>query len=156
MQFSAREDIEAPIGFVFEQLSDFDGFERTALSRGIEVVRTDRLAAPGPGMGWRCLFNLRGKRRRLDIKLQRYDVPGVLIFDGESKNLAGDLAVELVELSPRRTRVQVKLELRPLTLAARISLQSLRLAKTRTREKFRVRVRTQAHDIEHRYRRGAA
>ncbi|WP_102225951.1 SRPBCC family protein [Acidimangrovimonas sediminis] len=156
MQFSTREDIEAPIGFVFDQLSDFDGFERAALRRGIEVVRTDRLSEPGPGMAWRTLFTMRGKRRRMEVTLQGYEVPGRLMFDGESKNLSGELSLDLVDLSPRRTRVVVKLDVQPLSLPARIMLQSLRLAKAKTQDKFRTRIRDQAREIEHRYRRGAA
>lgn len=156
MHFSSREDIEAPITFVFDQLSDFEGFERAALRRGIEVVRTDRMPAPGPGMSWRTLFTMRGKRRRMEITLQSFEVPGKLMFDGESKNLTGELHVELVDLSPRRTRVVVKLDVQPLSLPARIMLQSIRLAKSRTQEKFRTRVRDQAKEIERRYRRGMA
>jgi len=156
MNFSTREDIEAPIDYVFAALSDFDGFERAALRRGIEVVRTDRLGAPGPGMSWRALFTMKGKPRRMEVTLQSYEPAGLLRFDGESKNLTGDMELELVDLSPRRTRVVVKLELKPLSLPARIMLQSIRLAKTRTQEKFNTRVREHAKEIENRYRRGAA
>jgi len=106
-------------------------------------------------MSWRCLFTLRGKPRRMEITLQEFKPQTVLTFDAESQNLSGDLMVELTELSPGRTRVLVKLDVRPLTLPARLVLQSLRLAKARTRAKFSSRVRGQADEIERRYRHGA-
>ncbi|GHD98655.1 hypothetical protein U879_14260 [Defluviimonas sp. 20V17] len=156
MQFSTREEIEAPIGFVFEQLTNFDRHQRAALSRGVEVERIDRRTSRGAGMSWRCLFMLRGKPRRLEITLQQFEPTTVLVFDGESQNLSGALTVELTEVSPRRTRVLVKLDVRPLTLAARVVLQSLKLAKARTRARFSNRVRNQAGEIERRYRDGRA
>ena len=154
MNFSTREDIEAPIEFVFDALSDFEGFERAALRRGAEVVRTDRQARIGPGMSWRAQFPLRGKARRVNIALERYERPGLIRFDGMSKSMEGDLTVELLDLSPRRTRMAVKLDLRPMTLTARIMLQSLRLAKAKVSYRFSNGVHEHARAIEGRYRRG--
>jgi len=37
MKFAAREDIEAPIEYVFSQISDFPALERSALRRGADV-----------------------------------------------------------------------------------------------------------------------
>lgn len=74
MNFSAREDIEAPIEFVFGRVSDFEALERRALRRGAEVERTDKLSEPGPGMGWRMAFTLRGKRRKMKVEMVSYDL----------------------------------------------------------------------------------
>lgn len=156
MNLSTREDIEAPVDYVFTALSDFGDFERAALRRGAEVTRTDDLGAIGPGAAWRAQFEMRGKPRRLDVTLSEYDHPRRMRFDGGSKNIEGELVYELHELSPRRTRVIVKVEMRPLSLPARIALQSLRLAKTRTNAKFGRRVRGFVREIEGRYRSGAA
>lgn len=156
MMFSAREDLEAPVEFVFDALSDFDGYERAALRRGAEVTRIDRMLQAGPGMTWRAVFTFRGRPRRMNIVLQAFERPTLLRFDGESKNLEGELAVEIVALSPRRSRVGVKLEVRPTTLAARIMLQSLRLARGRLVTRFKERVRNQATEIEERWKRGGA
>ena len=42
MKLSTREDIEAPIGTVFDAVTDFDGFERQLLRRGVDVTRDDK------------------------------------------------------------------------------------------------------------------
>jgi len=60
MKFSTREDVEAPVDYVFGQISDFGAFERQALRRGADVRRLDS----GPfvtGSAWdahpHCDFN---------------------------------------------------------------------------------------------------
>ncbi len=154
MNFVSRADIEAPIDYVFEAVSDFAGFEKAALRRGAEVVRTDRMAGPGPGMQWDTVFRMRDKPRRVTIGLERFVRPSLLQFDAESKNINGAMAVELLELSRRHTRVTLRLQLKPSNLTARIMLQSLRLAKARLSARLQLRVDGYAREIEERFRRG--
>jgi hypothetical protein len=156
MDISTREDIEAPIAFVFADLSDFAGFEKTALRRGAEVARTDSLAAPGPGMQWRATLPFRGKPRRMVMTLEDYAPPGHMRFEVEANNLTGELIVELVELSRRQTRLTVKVKLKPLSLTARVFVQSLRLAKTRVTDRMHSRIAQHAAGIAERYRTSAA
>lgn len=75
MQFTGKEDIEAPIERVFEEITDFQGFERSALRRGADVRRTDKLKVPGVGMSWHAVFKLRGKQRKVDVTVAEYDPP---------------------------------------------------------------------------------
>ena len=50
MKFSTREDVEVPIDQTFGIICDFDAYERSAMRRGAEVLRTDNLSRPGVGM----------------------------------------------------------------------------------------------------------
>ena len=68
------------------------------------------------------------------------DPPNSLHFICTSKAMAGELIVELVPLSRRRTRVSVALDVKAKTLVSRIFLQSLRLAKGRVSQGFALRV----------------
>ena len=152
MILSTKEDIEAPIDEVFAALSDFEGFERAALRRGAEVQRTDQSRVTGVGAVWKLGFTYRNKRRNMVARLAAMDAPHTLIFTGTGKSISGQLGVDLVALSRRRTRVTVKLEIKPITLVARIYLQSLRLTKTRVTERFAKRVKALAVSIDDRLR----
>jgi hypothetical protein len=155
MKFSSREDIEAPIDTVFEMLSDFEGFERSALRRGAEVQRMDDLTEPGVGMMWEAKFDMRGKRREIQIVSALYDRPSDMSFEVTSPGMAGTFDVELIALSRQRTRMNVALELRPQNLSARLLVQSLKLAKSTLTKRFKLRVAEYTRDMEDRYRRTA-
>lgn len=153
MQFSSKEDIDAPADEVFAMLSEFESFERAAIRRGIEVERLQDASAPAVGMAWHAAFVLRGKRREAQITLETYDRPNALRFGTTSQGLDGFLEVELVPLSPRRTRMAVVLNLKPRTLPGRLLIQSLRLAKSNLTKRFKLKVADYAKGLEDRHRR---
>ncbi|TCP44418.1 SRPBCC family protein [Rhodovulum marinum] len=148
MKFSAREDIDLAIEDVFEVLSDFDRMERAALRRGAEISRIDTLAAPGPGMIWAAEFTFRGKRRALRTELTGFLPPENIVVESTVSGLTGISTVDLVRLSPRRTRMAVAIDLRPQTIPARMFLQTLRLAKTRMSQRFKSGLTRFARDLE--------
>lgn len=151
MKFSSREDINAPIDRVFEMLSDFDAFERNAMRRGSDVRRVDDQEEPGCGMAWNVEFEMRGKRRNLDITLTKYNRPDDMLYDFQSSGIEGYFSVDLVAMSRTRTRLAVALELKPKTLSARVLVQSLRLAKSNLNNRFKQRIADYAKDIEERH-----
>ncbi len=150
MQFSSKEDIEAGIEQVFDMLSEFEGFERSAIRRGIEVQRKEAMGTPQVGMGWHAKFILRGKPRELDLTLTQYDRPNAMRFEAQSQGLDGSMALDLVPLSQRRTRMSVALEIKPKTLSARLMVQSMKLAKTNLTKRFKLRVAHYAKELEDR------
>ncbi len=155
MKFASKEDIEAPIGFVFSVVSDFDALERQVLRRGADLQRTDTLSAHGPGMSWTATFPFRGKERKADARLVAYDAPNGLGLVSETGGLFGNINVDLVALSPRRTRMSIVIDLTSKSLSARLLLQSLRLAKPNLTRRFRKRTSAFADEIEDRfYRQG--
>ena len=113
MKFGTREDIEAPIEFVFEQMTDFKAIERAAMRRGAEVQRVDKLTQKGTGMMWDAAFELRGKTREIKLELTEYDPPNGLVMASRSAGLGGKMTAELVALSRTRTRVTMDVELEP-------------------------------------------
>ena len=155
MNFSSKEDIDAPLEHVFDMISDFEGFERAALRRGIEVQRVDDLDQPGVGMAWDLTFLLRGKERQLRLTLDVYDRPQEMAFTGTSQGLDGSLEIDLVAMSKTRTRMAVDIEMEANTLPARLLLQSLKLARAKMNKQFHQRMANYAAELEERYRRTA-
>jgi len=153
MQFSAKEDVEAPIDFVFEQLSDFQSFERSALRRGAEVQRTDSKHNIGTGMAWDAAFKLRGRKREIQMELTEYDPPTGMVLSSRSPAMGGHLTVDLVALSRGRTRMSLEIDLNPKTLSSRLLVQSLKLARSNLSKRFRERVAEFAEELEDRQNR---
>ncbi|WP_372610549.1 SRPBCC family protein [Aquicoccus sp.] len=152
MIFTTKEDIEAPREHVFAAVSDFDRFERQALRRGAEISRLDSQTEPGLGMMWHIAFRFRGKRREIQIELVEYDPPNRMVFESRSPNMDGQMIVDLVALSPHRTRLGLEIELKPTTLAARLLVQSMKLAKGNLNKRFKIRVAEYAKATEESYR----
>ena len=152
MKLVAKSDIEAPAGFVFGQLVDFEGWERAAMRRGAEVMRSDHLQQIGPGASWDANFRYRGKARDVTVRLDSMARPTALGLTGISGLADGVLGLDLLDLGATRTRLEVRLEVKPKTLAARIYVQSLRLARSRVERSFAQRVAQFTAEIEDRYR----
>lgn len=155
MQFSSKEDIEAPIDAVFSLLSEFESFERSAIRRGVEVQRVDASIPDGVGMAWDTVFWVRGKPREMRLELVEYEPPTIMRFESHSRGVDGKVAIELLALSSGRTRLNFDVSLTATTLAARLLLQSLKLARGNLTQRFRLKLADFARDIEERHSRHA-
>ncbi|MEJ6396956.1 SRPBCC family protein [Yoonia sp. 208BN28-4] len=154
MKFSTREDIEAPIDYVFARASDFATFERQALRRGAQVKRIDDGDAYDVGAKWDVAFKFRNKDRKMQAELVSLDDPNFMRVDTVSSGLDAKATMELVSLSPKRTRIVVGVEMTAKSLSARLLLQSLKLAKGSLDDRFAARVRKFATNVEEDYRKG--
>jgi len=155
MKFSTREDIEAPIAYVYAQITDFQGFERQAMRRGADVQRIDGTGAINVGSAWDVAFKFRGKDRKMKASIATLESPTLLEINTVAAGLDGASSVELVALSRNRTRISVTVEMSPRSLSARLLLQSLKLAKNSLTRKFKLRVTDFAEEVELRYRKTA-
>lgn len=148
MKFSTRADIEAPAGVVFEHLSDFARYERQLRRRGVDLKRRGSPQTEGPGLGWVAKFRFRGKPIRVQAELIGLNQDESLTFLSKTKGIDADFGVELIILSPKRTRMRVGLEVRPHTLPARLLVQSLKFSKSNLDRRFSDRVSAFARSIE--------
>lgn len=155
MEFSSKEDIEAPIQDVFGALSEFEAFERQVIRRGVELQRLGELSNPGAGLGWDAEFEMRGKRRKMRVSLTRYEPSSNMSFEGVGAGLQGNFDLELISLSPKRTRMTVSLGLEAGNLTSRLFLQSLKLARSNLDKRFKLKVADYAKQLEDRFSRTA-
>ncbi|PWE32279.1 hypothetical protein DDZ14_11150 [Maritimibacter sp. 55A14] len=153
MRFTTHEDVEAPIEFVFGQVSDFETFERFGLRNGAEITRLDTLAEQGVGMVWDARVSIRGKQRRINAELVDYESPTAMRFLAVSDGFTAVFIVDLVGLSRKRTRIGIDLDIKPKSISARLMLQSARLAKSSLSKRFKRRVAKFGREIETRFRR---
>ncbi|MBD3786977.1 MAG: SRPBCC family protein [Sphingomonadales bacterium] len=151
MKFSSREDIAAPAEFVFDQLADFSAFEEMAVARGVEIRRKDSRTSPGRGLKWEIAFSFRGKARKIDAEVTRYDRPDRLEYQGQSPSFELVMEVSLVALTRARTRMQMGLEVKPRTLGARLMVQSAKLGRSKLDARFAKRIAGFARLIEARH-----
>jgi len=152
MKLSTREDIEAPIDYVYDHVTDFKALERRAIRQGAQVTRRSE----GPitaGATWDINFEFRGRPRQVTTQLTVLDPSNSVYFDSSSDGIAAVTEVNLVALSQTRTRVMVSFDLRAKTFTARVLLQSLKLAKAKMTARFAARVKDYAENIEDSFRR---
>lgn len=155
MRFTSKEDIRAPIEFVFDQITDFATYEAQAVQRGIRVRRVDDLQTQGAGMRWIAEGRVRGKMREFDIEVISFDPPNGMMLASAVGGLRGTAFIDLVPLSRNLTRLSVDIDLKPSTISARLVLQSLRLAKRSITKRFKLRVAQYAGTIQDSYSRRA-
>lgn len=154
MNFATHKDIDAPIEYVFQKISNFEGYERQALRRGAQVARVDPAGPVRVGSAWDVAFTFRGKDRKLRATVANIAAPDRLEIDTAATGLNSMTGVDLVALSPKTTRVSVTVQLTAKSLSARLLLQSLKLAKTNLNKRFARRVNEQIKGIVEDYRQG--
>lgn len=152
MLFSTKEDVGAPIEWVWSQITDFAAFEQLARERGATVQRMDAAPVATAGSGWKGRAKFRGKDRDVIAKIIGMAPPNTLNIEGNSNNFNLALEVELVALNPNRTRMRVAFEAKPSTLSARLIMQSARLARTSLTKRYKGRIAKFADTLDTRYR----
>ena len=156
MKLNAKTDLDVPPGFVFAALADHASWEAEARQRGTEIERPVEMPLTGVGAGWRIRVQFRGKVRRLLLRLEEV-VPGSRMgFSIDGQSIEGGSVVEVLALSERRSRLRLSLEIRPKTLAARLFMNTLRLAKGKVQARFEARVAQFGAQIADRYARSKA
>lgn len=152
MEFSTREDIEAPIEYVFSQITDFPAFERSIMRRGGDAERIVDASEPSIGMKWRLKFILRGAERNVEVEVTDIERPNGITFEMTSRPVHGVLMIELLALSRARTRMIVKAKATPKSIPARLAFRSMKLARKKPQTRFKTFVTGFAEDVEARYR----
>lgn len=136
MKLTAKTDLEVPAAFVFATLVDHPSWEREAIRHGVEVERPPGTPDSGVGAEWRIRGHFRGKARKVQIRIAEMTPGQRLALAVDSPSIEGVVQIEVMVLSPRRSRLRTDLEVKPKTLAARLFINTMRLAKGRVQARF--------------------
>jgi hypothetical protein len=153
MKLTVKTDIDAPVEFVHAYLGDSTSWEREAARRGVEVERPADMPLTGVGAGWRIKLRFRGRVRKVLVRVDQIVQDEVIGYSFEGQALFGTTEMETKALSPRRSRLKLSIEAKPKTLAARLFLNTLRLARRKVEERMEKRVAQLGARIEERYAR---
>jgi Polyketide cyclase / dehydrase and lipid transport len=153
MKLTAKTDLEAPVEFLHAYLCDNATWEREATRRGVEVERPADMPLTGVGAGWRIRVPFRGRVRKVLLRVDDIVRDETIAFSFEGQAMVGTTVLEFKPLSPRRCRLKVTIDAKPKTLAARLFLNTLRLARRKVEERFEKRVRKLGARVEERFAR---
>lgn len=153
MRLTAKTDLEVPAAFVFATLIDHASWEREAIRNGVEVERPQGTPDNGVGAEWLIRGHFRGKARRALIRIEEMTPSQRLALLIDSPTIDGIARIEVMVLSPRRSRLRVDLEVKPKTLAARLFINTMRLAKGRVQARFERSLGNLGARIKDRYER---
>lgn len=156
MKLTAKTDLEVPAAAVFATLIDHPSWEREAIRNGVEVERPAGSPMMGVGAEWRIRGHFRGKARQVLVRIEELTPEQRLALGLDSPSVEGTSRLEVMVLSPRRSRLRVELEVKPKTLAARLFINTMRLAKGRVQARFENRLGQLGARIKERFDRSQA
>ena len=140
MNFTTREDIDAPKDVVYAAITDFDRFERRLMRLGIDVLRDEAHPPPETGARWKAVLEWRGRSHDVEAELVSIEPDDGYALEAHSSGLICLAVVDLVPLSRTRTRLMVSVEVRATSFGSRLLLASLRLTSGPLQGRFRRRV----------------
>ncbi|MCJ8140404.1 SRPBCC family protein [Falsirhodobacter halotolerans] len=150
MKFTSHADIAAPPGFVFADMTDFEGWETAVRKRNTTLSRS---AGPiRPGTTWDARFRLRGKDRAMTITLVSVEPDRRIHLTLVDPSLHVDIVLDLIEVAANASRLAATVDLRPQNLTARLLVQSLRLARGNIQGQLDQRIRTYANRVAQDFR----
>jgi hypothetical protein len=153
LKLTAKTDLDVPVDFLHAYLSDSAAWEHEATRRGVEIERPADMPLSGVGAGWRIKVPFRGRVRKVLLRVDEIVQDEIIAYSFEGQSLVGNTWLETKLLSPRRSRLKVTIEAKPKTLAARLFLNTLRLARRKVEDRFEKRVGQLGARIEQQYAR---
>lgn len=139
MKFATTRDVDVPVEYLFERATDFAGFERRAVNRGVEV-RHLAAGAISTGFRWQVAGFLRGRPQQAEVELIQLLPPDRLEITATSGGLKVSARCTFAAISPRNSRLEITIDAQASTLRTRLMLHSLRLARGRISKRIKTAI----------------
>ena len=152
MRFKATEMINGPIESVFDDFTDLRRIEQELADRGVGLERLDNDTGLVEGAAWHTVVHVKGRQRDADAQLVEVDRPRSLRLEGKSGGMLMDTSLGFTEIGPRKTGLEIVINLRARSVSAKLLLSSFRLARSRMVRGMRKRVAKSARACEARIR----
>ena len=151
MKFSTHADVEVPIDYVFDEVTNFTILEQSIMRVGGDVEKIVGDSAAVVGTRWRINFLLSGVERSVIAEIIEVDKPNVLTFKVTSKSTDASLLIELVALNHAHTRLNVTASAKAKTIAMKLLFQSFRFAWQENQTRFKFIVSNFAKELKNRH-----
>jgi len=152
MKFKVSEEVDAPQAMVWTRFTDFSGFENDARGRGATITRVGNWTTTAEGVEWRGEVTIRGKARAVSARVARLVPQELCLIDSRIGGMECGYEMTFVPVSADVTEVSIVLELSVDTLAARLLLQTLKLARSRVMLRLQGMLARQGNAVEAAYR----
>ena len=151
MKFSTHADVEVPIDYVFDEVTNFTILEQSIMRVGGDVEKIVGDSAAVVGTRWRINFLLSGVERSVIAEIIELDKPNVLMFKITSKSTDASLLIKLVALNHANTRLNVTASAKAKTIAMKLLFQSIRFAWPESQTRFKFIVLNFAKKLKNRH-----
>jgi|SRR6056297_2955219 len=156
MIFETREEVDVPRDFAFDRFADFTRYEQAARGYGADIRRVNGFTEVAEGVSWRGSVVVRGKTRGVEATVTDLTRPAHAQMVTTVGGMRVDVDLVFEEIGPQTTRVFAKAQLVATTLASRLILQTVKLARKKIQTKIDSRIVALANQFEHEYRRHQA
>jgi len=153
MKFETTEDIDAPQDFTFARFTDYIRYEKMAHSYGADLRRVGGFAEVSEGATWRGSIPIKGRTRGVEAAVTEYTPSDYARVDTTVGGMNVVFEMRFEPLADEKTRLIAVAELQARTLAARLVIQSAKLARKRVQARITSKIVALANEYEDAWRR---
>ncbi|MFK7761992.1 MAG: hypothetical protein AB8B62_01920 [Roseobacter sp.] len=155
MKFSAQEILNVPVAEVFAMLTHVETYERAASGRKVTVRRKPDRPALECGAALVIGVKVQELMRDVEVEIKSMEQLQYVQLDLTSGDFTGTASCALTSLCAARTELKCVVAFQPVTLAARLLFQPMKLAKATLDEKYQTALAALAAELEAQHRRSA-
>lgn len=148
MKFDYSRIIDVPVGFAFDQATDFNKFEAVGIGSMSPFVPTGDIRAPQIGARWKITSEFQGRDRRYSLELRELVKNERVVLGNGSQKFDVEAVFTFTPAQNEATLFGFAFEASAKTITGRLILQTLQLARGRIEGKMSESFDKMATEIE--------